>query len=68
MIKALLEIVGAVVPHFSPEQMEKRKRKRIRELEDEISKLFEDGSAPRNRERVAKCMSDISRLRKELGD
>ena len=63
---SILKIIGAIAPWFSPDRVDKRHRKKIGKLEDELEKLIKDPATDRNRKRAYAIQSDLSRLRKDL--
>ena len=63
---SILKILGAIVPWFSPERVDKRKRIKIGKLEDELEKLIHSPATERNRKRAVSIQSQLARLHKEF--
>lgn len=66
MLSSILKVAGNLSGYFSPERIDKRKRRKIEKLEDEYKKLFQETSTPNNRARMQSILEQLSSLQKDL--
>jgi len=66
MIEPILKIFSNISGWFSTERVDRRHRKKIGKLEDELQKLIKEPQTDRNNKRVEHIMHELVRLRKDF--